>query len=193
MAKSKDKRVLKTEKLILTTFEQMIIEMDYDKITIRELAERAEINRKTFYAHFSCIEDMLDVLADRLAEKFMKNLKETTFFSSVHSAPFIRALTETINQNFELYRKIIVANSYRFFSRNVKDIVKERLAAEPNILTERCTPAEFDFCIEFISSGIAKVYKMWFEDPRGVSEAEIAHLAGSMVFHGLSYLRISAR
>ena len=37
-----DKRVVKTRKLIIETFKEMIIEMDYNEITIKELADRVD-------------------------------------------------------------------------------------------------------------------------------------------------------
>ena len=47
--KKEDLRVVKTKEIIRNTFKNMILEMDYDYITIKELTERAKINRKTFY------------------------------------------------------------------------------------------------------------------------------------------------
>ena len=53
-----DLRVLKTEEAIKRTFKEMLLEMPYEKITIKELCERAIINRKTFYLHYNSIEDV---------------------------------------------------------------------------------------------------------------------------------------
>ena len=43
-----DLRIQKTREAIHKTFEEMICEMDYEQISIKELAQRARINRKTF-------------------------------------------------------------------------------------------------------------------------------------------------
>ena len=43
-----DLRVIRTKEAIRKTFEKIICEMDYEQITIKELTERARINRKTF-------------------------------------------------------------------------------------------------------------------------------------------------
>ena len=74
MKNPNDKRVIKTRKLIIETFKSMIIEMEYSEITIKNLAERANINRKTFYAHFECIEDVLDELSEEIADILYKNM-----------------------------------------------------------------------------------------------------------------------
>ena len=44
-----DLRIQKTMAGIHAAFEEMICEMDYDSITVKELCARAMINKKTFY------------------------------------------------------------------------------------------------------------------------------------------------
>ena len=62
--KAEDLRVRKTREAIHNTFKSMICEMDYDQITIKELTERAQINRKTFYLHYNSLDDLLAELQD---------------------------------------------------------------------------------------------------------------------------------
>lgn len=47
-----DLRVIRTKKAIRDAFCAMIMEMDYPDITIKELTQRAMINRNTFYLHY---------------------------------------------------------------------------------------------------------------------------------------------
>ncbi len=50
-----------TQKAIIETFEKMLIEMPFDKITVSALVRRCEISSNTFYYHYSDIYDLLDV------------------------------------------------------------------------------------------------------------------------------------
>ena len=54
-----DLRYQKTERLIQQTFRELMGEMDYLQISIQKLADRAQINRKTFYLHYSSIDELL--------------------------------------------------------------------------------------------------------------------------------------
>ena len=47
-----DLRVKKTERAIRKAFYELMLEKPIPKITVKELAERAEINKTTFYAHY---------------------------------------------------------------------------------------------------------------------------------------------
>ena len=67
-----DLRVIRTKEAIRKTFEEMICEMDYEQISIKELAERARINRKTFYLHYNSLDDLLRELQNEMAKDFIR-------------------------------------------------------------------------------------------------------------------------
>ena len=47
---NEDLRVQKTIESVKSAFHELILEKDYEKITVKELCERARINKKTFYS-----------------------------------------------------------------------------------------------------------------------------------------------
>ena len=68
--KQEDLRVRKTKEAIRRTFEDMICEMDYEQITVRELTDRAMINRKTFYLHYETLDNLLEELQQEIVDSF---------------------------------------------------------------------------------------------------------------------------
>lgn len=57
-----DLRYLKTERAIRRAFHELLQTKDIKRITVRELAERAEINKTTFYSHYETLPDLIDTL-----------------------------------------------------------------------------------------------------------------------------------
>ena len=53
-----------THKAILQTFDEMLMEMPFEKITVSALVARCEISSNTFYYHFQDIYDLLDEWMD---------------------------------------------------------------------------------------------------------------------------------
>ena len=49
-----------TQKAILSTFQQMLEEMPFEKITVSALVRRCEISSNTFYYHYQDIYDLLE-------------------------------------------------------------------------------------------------------------------------------------
>jgi len=65
-----DRRVLKTQESLKNAVLELLAEKSFDDITIRDLADRANINRGTIYLHY---QDKYDLL-DKLIESHMREL-----------------------------------------------------------------------------------------------------------------------
>ena len=63
-----DPRVLRTRQLIKDALIDLLQELELNKITVNRIAERATINRVTFYLHYHDIQDMLEKMAQEMAE-----------------------------------------------------------------------------------------------------------------------------
>ena len=60
----------------------LVLQKDhYSDISITEVAELADINRKTFYLHYDSIDDILTEYADDLSADFMNYLYSQEEFS----------------------------------------------------------------------------------------------------------------
>lgn len=71
-----DLRVKKTEKAIRGAFYKLIQTKPMEKITVKELAELAEINKTTFYAHYETIYDLVATIEQEITDSVIENLDE---------------------------------------------------------------------------------------------------------------------
>ena len=55
-----DLRIVKTKTNIKNSLIDLLAEKNISKITVTELAERAMINRKTFYRHYRTVQSVVD-------------------------------------------------------------------------------------------------------------------------------------
>ena len=67
----------KTLAAINRAFEEMVCTMPPQEITVKELTERAKINRKTFYLHYTCIEHVYEEAIRRLADGYIEIMGKT--------------------------------------------------------------------------------------------------------------------
>jgi len=58
--KKSDRRVARTQSLVLGAFYELILERGYDGFTARDLIERADVGRSTFYEHFENKDDVFE-------------------------------------------------------------------------------------------------------------------------------------
>lgn len=65
-----DPRVIRTQKLIRDALMSLLAEKSFESISVQDIAERATVNRATFYAHFSDKFALLDAITrDEVAAK----------------------------------------------------------------------------------------------------------------------------
>lgn len=57
-----DRRVVRTREAIARAFRTLLKATDYDRVTVSAIAREADINRKTFYLHYSSVDDLLEDL-----------------------------------------------------------------------------------------------------------------------------------
>ncbi|MCP4222921.1 MAG: helix-turn-helix transcriptional regulator, partial [Actinomycetia bacterium] len=55
---SNDRRVRRTKQRLHEALMSLIVEKGYDKITVQDLIDRADVGRSTFYAHFETKDDL---------------------------------------------------------------------------------------------------------------------------------------
>ncbi len=67
---------------------ELLNKKDYEFITVKEICERAGVNRSTFYLHYEAINDLLEETIDNIDKKFVTYFNENAnvFFEKLKSA-----------------------------------------------------------------------------------------------------------
>lgn len=117
-----------TQKFIMSTFMQLLESESLDKITVRDIVEECEINRNTFYYHYSDIYDLLDDVFRVETEKFMsEDIDENTTFGEEYerAACFVLKYKKAILHIYDSKKRDVLQNyletlAFSFISRFVK-------------------------------------------------------------------------
>ena len=75
MSQKVDLRVARTQILIRDAFIDSIIEVGFEAVTVKKIAEKARINRATFYRHYKDKYDLADRLTDLLFVDVMTEIR----------------------------------------------------------------------------------------------------------------------
>jgi AcrR family transcriptional regulator len=77
-----DRRVKRSRKLLQQAFSDLLAEKGFQAISVQDIAERAEVNRGTFYAHFQDKYALLEVVVgESFREALLKRVPLGTPFS----------------------------------------------------------------------------------------------------------------
>lgn len=87
-----DPRVKRTRELIVRAFNELVAEKGHTGLTVQEIAERATINRATFYAHFNDQYELFDhVISEAFREELRRRLPDSSGLSKENLKALILA------------------------------------------------------------------------------------------------------
>ena len=176
-----DLRVIKTIEAIKQSFETLICEKDYEKITVTELCEKARINKKTFYHYYSTLDDLLSEMQAELTEGFINKVKDYTlpddlekvnrefFLYSASRGPAYDRITTSGNYSYVRGRMI---NKVMHATWDKSEKFKKLDAFKQNIL------------ISYVNSVTLDIYRQWTDSGRKIPVEEIIGICNQFVLSG---------
>lgn len=183
-----DLRYIKTEALIRKTFRDMLREMDYAQISIKELTDRAMINRKTFYLHYNTLDELLGILQTELYTELLASISDFIIPDDMEKIVWEMFTfcdkTDSINEkilcsqgNFPVGKsRSGHARKLLFRSYYSNDMVLNRSELERNILDA------------YLDGGISFIYSQWIADGRSLPLEKLVRFTTDLILSGISSL-----
>ncbi|MBQ2602730.1 MAG: TetR/AcrR family transcriptional regulator [Oscillospiraceae bacterium] len=185
MEKSEDRRVIKTKKAIRNAFARLLSEKELGDITVSDIAEYADINRKTFYNYYAGVHEVVYEIEDEIARSFGGALGTLELSSVDNAAYFVfERLTSVINTDIDFYGQMFSMRGNVSMLTKIVDIMKDK--ARP-LITELfdLTGDRLEVIMEFTFSGLISVYQRWFNSDRSIPVEEISSAITKLVISGM--------
>ena len=184
-----DPRVKRTRQLLVQAFIALVEERhNLHSISVQEIAERATVNRATFYAHF---EDKYALLESWMREKFHRALKSQLPASSTLQINTLRLLILAVFDFLALFRQYLKPADRQFeplFEIALQQELYELLLAwlkhvSPEVLIVQEIGETTALVISWAIFGPAV---QWSRGDRNIPAEEMAHRVLKVVIAGLS-------
>lgn len=120
----------RTRQWIRCAFTELIAEKkSINKITVAELAERADITKTTFYYHYEDIYAVAEEFENELIREFSAMLEKIRQDDPQDYSEYIRRVGAFIQENEESYRRAVKASDLTIFTAKLKLIFTSQLAS----------------------------------------------------------------
>lgn len=181
-----DRRVRRTKTLLLQGLIRLMGEKDIKDISVKELSDLADINRGTFYLHYSDVYDMLSKIEEELFQEFNEILERDLAKESsgpVISRPVLLDLFVFLENNRDLAKVLTGPHGDMAFINRLKELVKEKLRLMMDNAEHEVE--HFDYFYSFMVSGCIGVIECWLNQQSPVSPEEIAGYCSALLLGGL--------
>lgn len=120
-----------TEEALAAGMKHLITVMPFEKITVKEIADAANVKRPTFYNHFK---DKYDVVEYILKQELVEPARTLVACDMLEEAT--RLILATMKKENEFYIRVVKIGEDRIFQRIVMRLLKELLL---DVMRERMT------------------------------------------------------
>ncbi len=182
-----DRRQKKTREAIFKAFIALLSKKRYEKITVGEIIEEANVGRATFYAHF----ETKDFLLKELCEELFCHVFDTAVggreghshvFSCDTNVSLVLHLLKHFEKNDNHISELLVADSNELFLRYFKESLNALIQKE-GVTFENKKPATvpMDFWVNHVSSTFVETVKWWVKNGRRESAEQLAEYFAALI------------
>ena len=184
--KKTDRRIVRTKKAIKNAFAELLTEKDINDITVSDIAEYADVNRKTFYNYYAGVFEVVDEIENDIIKRFDKMLAEADIETNIKNPYTVfEKLTALINTDMDFFGFLLSMNGNVSLVTKIVDMLKEKSISVMESRTS-IEKWQLETVLDYAISGMFSVYQQWFNSDRRQSIEEISALIGAMFFSGFN-------
>ncbi len=177
-----DRRVRRTRKLLRDSLVSLMEEKEFKNISVKDIAERADLNRGTFYLHYNDSYHLLQDIEEEILHDFQEMINNYRYSSSHDTLlPALNPIISYVSENTAICR-ILFENSP---STDFLDRFRSLIHASGREIVKAVYPhaeeTTVEYFFEFLTYGLIGMLKRWIETGRQMPQEELARMADKAV------------
>lgn len=185
-----DLRVQKTVRAIYDAFESLILEKPYEKITVKELSDRAQINKKTFYRYYPTLDDLLAEMQAQYSREYLKVAGKFEYPRDIDKS--VRSFFEFSAKQGDAYDRITTSRTYSTIRQQMIDSVMSQTWDKSSEF-QKLTDWQRRLLLEFVQETGLIAYRQWIESGREADLNDVIEATSDLMRGGICKLLEASR
>lgn len=177
-----DLRIIRSKKMIKEAFINLVEEKGYENITIKDISDKAMINRKTFYSHYESVNALfLDILkehVDVLLESFRYDYVAEEGQTNIEAVTKeMRMIIEHISINKRSIKILLNDSSSYQLTKQLEHLMQERLISKIAMINKNRKASKIP--VELLTATITSVFIVvikWWLCSEAYSEDDVSQM-----------------
>lgn len=122
-----DRRIRRTQKSLHEALISLVLEKNYDSITVQEILDRADVGRATFYSHFKGKDELLISGVHNLRNTLNSAVQAGRSSSEPREViiAFSRAMFDHASEYREVYHALLHTEGWPVFRQRLEEMLEE--------------------------------------------------------------------
>ena len=156
------RNAVRSKTMIRQAFLELLQEKPYEKITVTDIAQRADLNRSTFYAHYPDVQGLIEEI-----EVTCQNIFQDPKI-------FLQILVQPVEENKKLYQLLVQSDYAGRQLYRINEAFASYVLNSPEIPENLRSSKYFAVRINFFIGGIINTYCQWLTGELDCSLDDIA-------------------
>ena len=180
---NEDLRVVKTIESIKNVFEELICEKEYEKITVKELCDRARINKKTFYHYYPTLNDLLAELQFEISSAYIEKVKDFKLPEEIKKVNLV-FFEFSCSQGMMFERITASSGSFGYIRQQmINKVVSETW--DKSVSFRNLDLFAKGVLLEYVNSINLNIYRRWLADGKRAPKEKLVELSNALTCDGL--------
>ncbi|MGG6311636.1 TetR/AcrR family transcriptional regulator [Paenibacillus macerans] len=167
-----DRRIMKSRQAIMEAFVGLLGEKSFDKVTINDIAERANVNRGTVYLHFT---DKFD-LQEQCIETYLQQLHDSCLsdgdVTAVSAKDLLLRGFEYLGANASIYSTLIAGKGVPVFRERMMALMEQGVQDHLGMYGIP-SATNRDVEVQFLASAAVGLMEWWIKRGMPYSPADM--------------------
>ena len=188
---NKDRRIRKTKDVLKKSLIALMGEKSINSITVKELCEKADINRGTFYLHYKDVFHMLEEIEKELYEEFQDMiLSHEISPDKIETKPILEDIFTFIEKNSDFCMVVLCERGDMCFVKKIVSIIYEKGYSDWSNIFKKNDKDLFDKYYSFILYGAIGLIDYWLKNGLKESPEYMAMLTENIILNGLKSVNL---
>ncbi len=184
-----DRRVKYTKMVLKESFIKLLAKKDISQISIKEICQDADINRSTFYAHYSDQYDLLRKIEDELLDNINAHIAEfDQKNNNLNDVLLAEKIFEYLKENAKIWKMLLSERGDFSFQKKVMMLVYDKIINE---LTDnnKISKEDAEYVYSFTITGCIGIVQKWFDEDMKKSPHFMAEMVIKLTLGLISLLK----
>ncbi len=179
----------RSKRLIREAFAELAKEKGtISKITVKEIVDRADISKSTFYVHYDDVYSLLEEFENELLSAINQSIEDYFASNDKNFKLYTNKLINIFKQNDSLYRKLFCLDINNTFVDKIKKMIKKELIKYLPEEFNKKDPKKFTFYLNFFTNGINETIVDYYKGNIDLSLDDIGEYANEILERVINYV-----
>lgn len=179
--RSEDRRARRSRRLLKEGLLELMGEKRFSEISVRDITDRMDLNRGTFYLHYPDTQTLLESLEGDLLGDVQHMIDEHAQEAAVGSLkPIFEPILDYIVENRELCYTLFANNANSNFIGRIHAMISRNGAALLRSWSLNAPEDRLEYLLSFLAYGLIGLIKEWFSTGMKLPKAELLAMADGL-------------